>query len=730
VVSTDGEQAPIRISNSGLDYAPAWSEVANRIVFASQREGKVDLYTMDASGGELQRLTDSPPGMTKHLLSPQGDKVAFMVGGDVGWALLDDGEIHFLDTGWVDDFDWSPDGERLATIHQAYQSDRNAHSVVIETLNVNGADETPSLIFEHDGSWESQSLAWSPDGEWMAFPLAPDAPYKELGIYKIRKDGSDLTKIADIEGADDTDPVWSSDGSRLLFVSTSDTNNDGNIGGCDASVIYRVSADGDDLVRLTNPEVESYMPIWSPMDDRVAYVVFEDGSNEIYVMNADGRDTVRLTDPTDEVDTYHPIWLPDGKRIVFASSQYAPRLYTLDPATEAIQPLVFDEPLVVHSNPRVTGDGDMLAFTREWRFSSKEKRLTGGNGRICSAEEIVVIPEPEQFAGGELPDTDDFPLSRSLGNWSDDGRWLLYQGWGRSGLRMWDMEAGDYESLEEISESTSTYHATLSPDGQYVAYRDYEDDQVYLASLRSGETTRLSTAEEDGYGRPLFSPDGTAVLYETDMGLRIRNLEGDLIYNIFPDLRANEYEYEGIGSGHHINDAGENVISPRPDSPASQAGLREGDVLLAIDGERVTPRTDYISLLRGPAGTQVNMLVDRDGEELSFTVTRDVIVSYDYGNLEDYIWLPDGETVAYEVWDSSPRQSVLRIHELGADESYQIATVEDDIWDLSASPDGRWLVFGADFEGNDEVYAVPSRGGAVVNLSRHPGEDYDPVWIP
>jgi Tol biopolymer transport system component len=372
----------------------------------------------------------------------------------------------------------------------------------------------------------------------------------------------------------------------------------------------------------------------------------------------------------------------------------------------------------------------MLAFTREWTFSSKKKRLTGGNMGLCSSEEIVVLTEPKEYAGEGIPNTDDFPLSRSLGNWSEDGRLLLYQEWKNSGPRIWDAEVGESQALEGLSESTTLYYTSLSPNGDYLAYYDYVDDEIYLRSVADGEVTLLSTDNEEvRYSRPQFSPDGTAILFEIEGGLQVYNLEWDSLTNIATDLRVVTYEYEGIGSSHVINEFGENLIYPFPDSPAAQAGLLEGDVILAIEGETVTPDTDYISLLRGAAGTEVNVLVERKGEELAFTITRDVITSYSEGYLEDYIWTPEGNSVVYEVWIPSG-ESVLRIHDLKSGTVTKVVSVASDIWDLRTSPDGRWLSFTSDFEGNDEIYAVPSHGGAIVNLTRHPADDYDPVWIP
>ena len=70
------------------------------------------------------------------------------------------------------------------------------------------------------------------------------------------------------------------------------------------------------------------------------------------------------------------------------------------------------------------------------------------------------------------------------------------------------------------------------------------------------------------------------------------------------------------------------VVAPIADSPAEAAGLRPGDIVRAVDGEPVAGSTmqDQINRVRGPAGTEVTLEIERDGETLEFTITRAEIV--------------------------------------------------------------------------------------------------------
>ena len=67
------------------------------------------------------------------------------------------------------------------------------------------------------------------------------------------------------------------------------------------------------------------------------------------------------------------------------------------------------------------------------------------------------------------------------------------------------------------------------------------------------------------------------------------------------------------------------VVAPLAESPAEAAGLRAGDVVLAVDGEPVdgTTMNDQISQIRGESGTDVTLTIQREGgDEFDVTITR------------------------------------------------------------------------------------------------------------
>lgn len=83
-------------------------------------------------------------------------------------------------------------------------------------------------------------------------------------------------------------------------------------------------------------------------------------------------------------------------------------------------------------------------------------------------------------------------------------------------------------------------------------------------------------------------------------------------------------EFQGIGAYVQMRDDGKLEIGGIiPGTPAEEAGLRSGDRILAVNGESIVGYGIYeaITLIRGPAGTPVTLLIERPGKEETFEVT-------------------------------------------------------------------------------------------------------------
>jgi carboxyl-terminal processing protease len=87
------------------------------------------------------------------------------------------------------------------------------------------------------------------------------------------------------------------------------------------------------------------------------------------------------------------------------------------------------------------------------------------------------------------------------------------------------------------------------------------------------------------------------------------------------------------------------VITPYQGSPASQAGVKAGDVISQIDGESTSgmPLDESVRRLRGDRGTKVVLQLQREGiaDPITVTVIRDIIKikSVEFELLEEGIGL-------------------------------------------------------------------------------------------
>ncbi len=118
----------------------------------------------------------------------------------------------------------------------------------------------------------------------------------------------------------------------------------------------------------------------------------------------------------------------------------------------------------------------------------------------------------------------------------------------------------------------------------------------------------------------------------------IKGLVGSLDdpYSVyFPPVDAKEFEdtldgsFEGVGMEVGIKDKVLTVIAPLKDTPAEQAGIRAGDMILKIDTTSTNDMTvdKAVRLIRGKQGTVVKLTIFREGEKepREISITREVI---------------------------------------------------------------------------------------------------------
>ena len=86
---------------------------------------------------------------------------------------------------------------------------------------------------------------------------------------------------------------------------------------------------------------------------------------------------------------------------------------------------------------------------------------------------------------------------------------------------------------------------------------------------------------------------------------------------------VNGWTVVGIGATvETAYDNGYRIMSILPDSPALEAGVQPGDILIAADGVPMSPEVDPRIPIVGEEGTPLTITVRRGGQELDFSMVR------------------------------------------------------------------------------------------------------------
>jgi carboxyl-terminal processing protease len=95
-------------------------------------------------------------------------------------------------------------------------------------------------------------------------------------------------------------------------------------------------------------------------------------------------------------------------------------------------------------------------------------------------------------------------------------------------------------------------------------------------------------------------------------------------YQDYQSWSRGDNKYVGIGISVSARGSEPRIVEVYEDTPAQRSGLKSGDVILSINRQMVAglPLEEMTSLVRGPAGTTVEMLVRRGDVEMTFSMER------------------------------------------------------------------------------------------------------------
>jgi dipeptidyl aminopeptidase/acylaminoacyl peptidase len=293
-------------------------------------------------------------------------------------------------------------------------------------------------------------------------------------------------------------PSISADGRQIVFARTwIDKMKDQS-----RSNLWIVETDGTRVRELTRGGWRDSSPAWSPDATRIAFLSDRDGTNQLHVMYLDTGEVAQLTHLTRAPQGIR--WSPDGKQIAFTQ---------MIPDTEPILRVQLPE------RPRGA----------EWaRGATLVDRLTwarDGTGPIEKGYTHVFVVDAT--LGGTPRQITDGTFSHSGPEWSADGQTIYV-----SGIRKPDAEyqRGDSEiyaidlKTKEVKPLTDRKGPdngpTVSPDGQWIAYTGYDDQDFtsHLSSIylmdRTGSGKRLWAGNlNNSPGDITWARDGSGVYF-------------------------------------------------------------------------------------------------------------------------------------------------------------------------------------------------------------------------
>jgi tricorn protease len=284
---------------------PMW--IGDRIYFVSDRDGTLNLYSADTSGGGVEQLTKSTSwdvrwassdnrgrivyelggelrvfdvatkqdkaapitvpsdGLTfrpsrvsaeKQIesfgLSPKGERALFVARGDVFTAPIEKGATRNLtnsSTAHEKHARWSPDGKRIS-----YVSDRSGEEQVY-VIDQDGFGKAEQLTTQFAA--QLQAPEWSPDGKRLAFSD------KDGKVYVLTVADKKVTEVADDAFGGVNDYVWSPDSAYLAFSM-------GNLNGNETVHVWSL-ADGKTRA-ITDPLWNAQSPAWDPEGQYLFYL--------------------------------------------------------------------------------------------------------------------------------------------------------------------------------------------------------------------------------------------------------------------------------------------------------------------------------------------------------------------------------------------------------------------------------------------------------------------------
>ena len=449
-VPSSGGTAKQITSNAAFDSYPVWSPDGNHIAFASNREGSIDVWVMDANGGIPKRVTtnsgseyplrwkDNYTIMFKASIMPTAKSIIFAGSYPQVYTVgMDGGRPKLFSDITMDALDINATGDVLYIDRKGYEDEWRKHhrSPITRDVWLKSGDSFRKLT-TFDG--EDRDPVWASDGKSFYYLSEQSGT---LNIYHRTLDGKE-TQITNHE----KNPV------RFLSAASDGTlcyGYDGEIytvrkGGQPQKTAIRIAADteGKELIRQIRNS-GAYNIKLSPNGKEIGFVMHGD----VYVTSIEYRTTKQITN-TPEQERYID-FSPDGRTIIYDSERngvwqiYATTMKNKDEKQFAYATELVEERLTQSDQtsfqPKFSPDGKQIAFW-ENRGTLRVMDAKGKNVKTAMDGKFVY-----SYSDGDIDFT-----------WSPDSKWLLSSyigvgGWNNSDIAL--VNASGNGEIHNLTES-------------------------------------------------------------------------------------------------------------------------------------------------------------------------------------------------------------------------------------------------------------------------------------
>jgi Tol biopolymer transport system component len=313
--------------------------------------------------------------------------------------------------------------------------------------------------------------------------------------------------------------------------------------------IYVINLDGSNLVKLTNSVTPQSDPSWSPDGKKIVFASNNNDSASLYIMNADGTDPAKLIDAKDLSinnqansalggDIEHPIWSPDGKKIVFMSGHYVGcclsfrNIYIIN--ADGSNLISAANHSAYDNEPAWSPDGQKIAFDSavDWQKIAFDSNSCGVSSGICMMNADGTDPHPINQNGGA-------PI------WSPDGKKIAF-GSGQDGNGEVYVMNADGTNPINLTHYGSGWdaHPIWSPDGKKIAFSSYRDGnfEIYVMNVDGTHPTNL-TKNQAGDGNPVWSPDSQKIIFVSERDgkseIYVVDADGNNLFRLTKDNAKN-----------------------------------------------------------------------------------------------------------------------------------------------------------------------------------------------